>query len=206
MVLKLTASRRQFGLDIRPAAMFRKFEQFRQSEGIVAALEFWVSGVARTKGSVDVGRHGQVLHTEASKHRAAVIKDAVEVAINSYGWKTVRAPGAVEVVHVAFLPAPLGFDDAERLAATWTNSGDLDKIDRNMFDALTEAGVWADDVQVTDLGSRKHVARDQSMVGEYVMIRTVSPMVAVSRRLADETMCRTARERVTGTAPTPVGF
>lgn len=44
------------------------------------------------------------------------------------------------------------------------SSGDLDKLQRALFDALTDAGVWRDDSQVVDVRARKvHVGDDGAL-------------------------------------------
>jgi Holliday junction resolvase RusA-like endonuclease len=45
-----------------------------------------------------------------------------------------------------------------------TGAGDKDKLDRNLFDALTDAGVYADDVQVVD-GRTMKIRGDSPGVG-----------------------------------------
>lgn len=170
----------------------------------MAAIEFWVPGVADTKGSYDTGRQGQILIPEAVKVRAEQIRRAAKKAMDETGWRTVDGRGAVEVEHCIWLPAPVGEPDTA--VATWPRAGDADKIARLLWDALTKAGIWADDVQVVDARIRKHVARDPSMVGEHVLVRTVSPMACASRRLRDEAASRVARERAVGAGATPRGL
>lgn len=166
----------------------------------MAALEFWVPGAARTKGSVDVGRHGQVLHTQASKDRAGAIRRAAGTAMAAAGWRMVY--GAVSVTHLVWLD---GGDPAVDVGAFWTGSGDLDKIERNLWDALTEAHVWVDDVQVVEVIARKHVTSRQVPAGEYVLVRTVG--AAAARRWNDESASQRARELVgVGTVAVPEGF
>jgi len=165
----------------------------------MAALEFWVPGVARPKGSVDVGAQGQVLHTPASKDRAGLIKRAARTAMVEYGWKRVDPPLGIEVTHIAWLPCAGG-----AIMATGTGSGDLDKLERNLWDALTEAGVWGDDVQVIDVQARKHVA--DGPFGEYIAVRTVSAMRALAHKQRDAMIASTAVARAVGVSPTPRGF
>lgn len=44
------------------------------------------------------------------------------------------------------------------------SSGDVDKLVRAVFDALTDAGVWRDDAQVVEVGARKlHVGDTGSL-------------------------------------------
>lgn len=45
--------------------------------------------------------------------------------------------------------------------------GDIDKLQRAIFDALTDAGVWVDDTQVVDVRARKFYAGED----EYAMDR-----------------------------------
>lgn len=41
--------------------------------------------------------------------------------------------------------------------------GDVDKLQRAIFDALTDAGVWADDTQVVDVRARKFYAGEHEL-------------------------------------------
>lgn len=172
----------------------------------MAVLEFWVPGVAATKGSVDVGRHGQVLHTQASKERAEFIRRAAVDAVARFGWQTIQPPGAVQVEHAAFLPVPAAQHGAA--CASWSRSGDLDKFERNLWDALSSAGVWADDVQVVAVLAWKFPARSDRgvMPGEYVLVRTVAPLAAQTNQLRWEGVSRQARERALGTGAVPRGM
>lgn len=47
---------------------------------------------------------------------------------------------------------------------TTRSSGDIDKLQRAVFDALTDAGVWRDDSQVVDVRARKvHIGDDGAL-------------------------------------------
>jgi Holliday junction resolvase RusA-like endonuclease len=169
----------------------------------MGVMDFWVSGIARTKGSVDTGAHGQVLHTQASKDRAEVIRKAAKAAMELAGWQCVRAPTAVEIMHIVWLPQAAGRDEE---AATRTNIGDLDKIERNLWDSLENAGVFENDVQVVDVVARKHIAIEPQKVGEYVVVRTVPAAQCRMRRQRDETLVASVRDRVVGIGAVPRGF
>lgn len=171
---------------------------------MMAAIEFWVPGVADTKGSYDTGRQGQILIPKAVKLRTEVIRLAAKKAMDAVGWRAIGGRGAVEVDHAVWLPAPVGEVGVEM--ATWSGAGDADKIERLLWDALTAAGIWDDDVQVVDVRARKHVAQESWMIGEYVLVRTVPPLALTMRRVRDEGLSRRAREAVTGTGATPRGL
>jgi crossover junction endodeoxyribonuclease RusA len=57
------------------------------------------------------------------------------------------------------------------LHAPMTRKPDIDKVCRSTFDALTDAGVWADDAQVTVLTATK-VWGDRITEGAWITINT----------------------------------
>lgn len=105
-------------------------------------LSCWVPGRPKTKGSLSVvnGRRGIASDTPASKRWRQLMAYAAAGLI--------KAPieGPVTVVAVFHLPVhPVS-------GHAWAGRvGDLDKLARNLLDALTDAGVYGDDVQVTRL-------------------------------------------------------
>jgi Holliday junction resolvase RusA-like endonuclease len=122
-------------------------------------LSCWVPGRPKTKGSLTVinGKRNVVSDTPASKRWRALM--AYQAAA------LVKAPleGPVVVVavfHLSVLDVAAG------------RVGDLDKLARNLLDALTDAGVYGDDVQVTRLICEKVAAGER---GPGVDLRVLVP-------------------------------
>lgn len=78
------------------------------------------------------------------------------------GRARLEGPVAVEVVFTFDRPK-----SAPKSRPCWPitrSSGDLDKLQRALFDALTDAGVWRDDSQVIDVRARKvHVGDEGAL-------------------------------------------
>lgn len=124
-------------------------------------LSCWVPGRPKTKGSLTVvnGKRNVVSDTPASKRWRSLMAYAAA--------GLVKAPldGPVIVVAVFHLPA------ADVAAG---RVGDLDKLARNLLDALTDAGVYGDDVQVIRLICEK-VPADMAGRGPGVDLRVLVP-------------------------------
>lgn len=106
-------------------------------------LSCWVPGRPKTKGSLTVvnGRRGIASDTPASKRWRALMAYAIGIEM---GFQCKGGPLVGPVVIVAVFHLPVRDAAAGRV-------GDLDKLARNLLDALTDAGVYGDDVQVTRL-------------------------------------------------------
>lgn len=98
-------------------------------------IRLWVPGHARTKGSLDE-RHQD---TPQSKKWRALMAYQLRQECARIGMPTMPKGIGIAVSAHFFLPTG---------DATTPNCGDLDKLLRNLLDAGTDAGVWADDVQV----------------------------------------------------------
>lgn len=110
-------------------------------------IRLWIPGHARTKGSLDE-RHQD---TPQSKRWRALMANAMRRERERIGMPTAPKGFAVAVSVKFFLPTG---------DATTPNCGDLDKLLRNLLDAGTDAGVWADDVQVVRILSDKWAVGD----------------------------------------------
>jgi len=127
----------------------------------VEVLNFWVPGPPKTKGSLDVVNSGRaggrpvLQDSPASKRWRKLVAYAAERERNSEvipisaplsrvmtGWPLI-GPVAVDLEFVL---------SGDPIAV---RSGDLDKLYRNVLDALTDAGVYEDDVQVVRLSGSK---------------------------------------------------
>ena len=124
-------------------------------------LSCWVPGRPKTKGSLTVinGARNVVSDTPASKRWRALMAYAAAALV--------KAPldGPVVVVAVFHLPV---------VDVAGGRVGDLDKLARNLLDALTDAGVYGDDVQVTRLICEK-VPADMAGRGPGVDLRVLVP-------------------------------
>lgn len=124
-------------------------------------LSCWIPGRPKTKGSLTVinAKRNVVSDTPASKRWRALM--AYQAAA------LIKAPLEGPVVVVAVFHLPVNDVATGRV-------GDLDKLARNLLDALTDAGVYGDDVQVTRLICEK-VAADMAGRGPGVDLRVLVP-------------------------------
>lgn len=143
-------------------------------------LQFRVSGTPSTQGS----KTGFVVKGKATgKYRAVIVdknpkalkpwREAVRsdaVAAAGEGWVPIGGP--VRLALLFAMPKPVKPQHRWPIGA---NSGDVDKLARAVLDALTDAGVWADDARVVDL----RVVKDYP--GEAVAQTTPGVLVRVWR-------------------------
>ena len=54
-------------------------------------------------------------------------------------------------------------------------SGDIDKLQRAVFDSLTEAGAWRDDAQVVDVRAIKTWCQPGQLPGAHIVVRRAEP-------------------------------
>lgn len=144
----------------------------------------WVPGRPRTKGSLDV-RGGHASDSPHSKRWRAMAADTLRRALPGghvpYG-------GAVAVSIGCVLPVAVGGDPDGSLIAR--GSGDVDKLARNVLDALSSpradgsdarlcAGVIVDDAQVCRLEITKVHDGDGRGPGAWVSVRAI-PMEEIN--------------------------
>ena len=134
---------------------------------MIKVLEFWVPGYPKTKGSLRVLNSGRLSgravlqDTPASKRWRALVAYAAGAAMR--GRQNINGPmpmtepidGPVRVDVEYWLPVK---DESALIAQ---GAGDKDKLDRNVYDALQDAGVFVNDSQVVDGQSTKYVASGQ---------------------------------------------
>lgn len=114
----------------------------------------WVPGSPKTKGSLRVrnGRTGVLVESVAGsgRWRQLIAKKAAECRQQSEPWA-----GPAGVSAYFYLP---------RADPAQVRAGDIDKLTRNVLDALQDAKIWADDVQCVSLDIRK-LSADRSPEG-----------------------------------------
>ncbi len=113
----------------------------------------------------------------------------------TYEWRNIVTTAAIEAldgrpalegpVHLDItfeMPRPKGHFGTGRNAGTVkpsaprrpVNGADLDKLVRAVGDALSDAGVWIDDVQVVSIDAAKHYADDGSLPGALIVVHPIS--------------------------------
>jgi crossover junction endodeoxyribonuclease RusA len=134
-----------------------------QAATVVPGLRFVVYGGPKTKGSLKhVGRGILVEDHKSSKPWREAVKWAALEAIaarEGTGEPFAMLSGPVEVLVVFSFPRPKNAGPRVTRPAT-RSSGDVDKLLRNVFDALGDAYVFADDSQVA------RVVANKAFVGE----------------------------------------
>lgn len=153
-------------------------------------VDVLVPGAAKTKGSMEVRNRATGAMRESvvgSSRWRALMAQAVHddikrrqryVAageVNPPGWPY---PGAVVVTVMAFLAPPAMYDFPH---ATWYQAGDLDKLVRNVLDALgstsknakMNGGAIVDDNLVCRLVAEKRVADDRHPAGVRIIVETL---------------------------------
>ena len=79
-------------------------------------------------------------------------------------WETILKPQPITASLTFLLPKP------KTKRAEPTVPPDIDKLTRNVLDALTKAKIWQDDGQVTIINARKRYATDREIPGVKIKI------------------------------------
>lgn len=132
-------------------------------------VEEFVPGWPRTKGSVEHRGGGRVADTDRSIHWRSMMAYKFR---NAYAGQE-PAKGAIRVELLALLPVATWEDLIKRGAQ---GNGDIDKLLRNVFDALAQdlkkphlaAAVYLDDAQVIDECTSKRKATPTNRAGVHV--------------------------------------
>lgn len=151
---------------------------------IPAPLTFTVEHKPAPKGSLaPKGRRGQrvrlVEQVAGSKPFRVAVAAAARRAVAGRavaGRPGYPLVGPVEVHLVCAFDKPASYPKRRRCWPVSRGSGDLDKLARNVLDALTDAGVVGDDSQVCRLVADKDyagfgVAAGRAEAGAWVMVR-----------------------------------
>lgn len=124
----------------------------------IEVLNFWVPGPPKTKGSL-TARAPRCHCCDACK--GYVGQPQLRDSVGSGRWRKLVAYQAEQAKRGVGMAWPLGGPVAVDLTfgllgdPIATGAGDLDKLYRNVLDALTDAGVYEDDVQVVRLSGSK---------------------------------------------------
>lgn len=160
--------------------------------------EVWVPGNSRTKGSL-TAKGGYAKDTVQSSRWRALMADQVRRDIAARGLTLARPgedpfipyAGAVDVELVAFLAVPSNsappygsFDQP----AIWHNAGDVDKLARNVLDAIAadaksaimNGGAIMNDNQVIRLVAEKYAAAPGEQ-GLWLRVSTLDSITLAQR-------------------------
>jgi Holliday junction resolvase RusA-like endonuclease len=142
------------------------------------SLTFDVVGMPGAQGSK---RHvGKGVMVESSKRTAPWRQDVVHCAgraAKAVGWEPLTGPVEIGVVFRFTRPkahyrANGDLKPEIPYYITSRAAGDIDKLLRSTFDALTSAGIWVDDSQAVDVQTSKIYA---PTAGAHITIRGVRP-------------------------------
>jgi Holliday junction resolvase RusA-like endonuclease len=121
-------------------------------------LRFTVKGVPRPQGSMTAVRSNSTGRTfmkysdPTRKWRAMVLEEAL-AAVRAVGWERTDGPVFLDVVF--YFERPKSMPKWRRAHHEKINGPDLDKLLRAIGDALTDAGVYDDDRQITAVRASK---------------------------------------------------
>ncbi|MBX6386531.1 MAG: RusA family crossover junction endodeoxyribonuclease [Microbispora sp.] len=113
-----------------------------------------VHGVPAPQGSKrHIGRGALIEQSKRVAPWREAVKHAALAAAHPTGFRRLEGPVRCDITFVFDKPK-----SAPKRRRTWPitrSSGDVDKLQRAVFDALTDAGVMRDDSQVVDVRARK---------------------------------------------------
>jgi Holliday junction resolvase RusA-like endonuclease len=136
-----------------------------------SSISFYVPGIPATQGSKTLAHaNGNVWMRERNAAQLKVWRDAVIViarqAANRARWH-VEADTPVKVEVLFYLPKP---PTSKRPNPTAQRDGDLDKLQRAVGDAIVQAGVLADDSQITTWNATKAWTPPQGQPGAWITV------------------------------------
>lgn len=156
----------------------------------VLPLRVWVPGRARTKGSLRPQGRRLVEQVARSKDWR---QQVAETVLRTYGavpgptgftrwWQPASGPVVASLTVWLPRPAALRADAGPRW--DWPISiydGDLDKLQRNIGDALTDTGVIADDSLIVGWTAWKLWAATATGAGALIELRDVRDVIGVTQ-------------------------
>lgn len=157
------------------------------SNEAVTGLAFVVYGKPATKGSMRPVRnqHTNRIRLVEEVARSKPFREAVkfaaldarnEVRRRGLSFQTLFCPVEVDVTF--YFPKPKNAPKKRRSWPISRRSGDVDKLQRNLFDALVDAGVVGDDAQIVKVTAEKaYVGEPHSELavpGAHIMVRPLA--------------------------------
>jgi Holliday junction resolvase RusA-like endonuclease len=132
----------------------------------------FIPGAPKSKGSLEHRGNGQMREsvigsTTWKRIMAGMLREAWQA---KYPGQRILGPCRVDTTH--FLPvASLNALVIERARGNY----DRDKLERNVNDAITEAGIWKDDAQNVCGHGQKSMADSRWPQGVHVFIQEIGP-------------------------------
>ena len=124
-------------------------------------LSVFVPGEPATQGSMRYVGHsnaGRAILTSDNKHVKPWRSDVRSALIDDHGQPKARFDGPVHIDLEFILPRPKSAPKRKTPSADRSRMSDIDKLERAILDAVTSAGVWRDDAQVTSVSKIKRIA------------------------------------------------
>lgn len=147
------------------------------------AIRIFVRGQPLTKGSLHVWhswRANGSCVTGVSEQSGPALKEwraLIATAAKNAMRHELPFAGPVQVALTFYFPRPKSHTAAQRLIpyAYGNRKWDLDKLERAIYDALTDAAVWQDDSQVArNAGSEKRYVEGDEVPGVSITIEALT--------------------------------
>lgn len=136
-------------------------------------IEFEVQGHPKPKGSMrPIGRNRMVESVKGSKDWRRHCQLAAQRAQMGHPPGMFPLAGEVAVTLKFYFPRPKTVP-AGRGPCT-SDTGDVDKLARNVLDALTDGILWEDDGRVVSLSAYKFYVAEGSVPGAVIQVSTLA--------------------------------
>lgn len=142
--------------------------KLQPSETKTSRVKIQVNGMPGPQGSKRHVGNGRMI--ESSKKVAPWREAVKEAALQATGGVALRLDGPLAVAMRFRLPRP-----KKPKAPRPDRMPDLSKLVRSTEDALTDAGIWADDARVVELRTSKHYVEPGEPCGADVIIQRLFP-------------------------------
>lgn len=149
----------------------------------MTVIQFMVRGTPATQGSkrafVTRGAAPRAVLVDNNAQKLRPWRDAVRYAAETAMAGRPPIDGPVSVRIVFALARPKSHPKTRRTWPTGVRSGDLDKLIRACFDALTDAGIWGDDAQAVHVEAFKDYvghgpAQQMTAPGADILIKPIT--------------------------------
>jgi len=132
-------------------------------------MTLFVPGTPRPQGSKSRASSGRMY--EASKYLKAWRRDVTLMAARHFRGVTLK--GEVRLALDFVMPRPLRASDLAYVPCA--KKPDIDKLERAIMDALTDAGAWKDDCQVVAVAKVKRTALAGETPGVWIDVSPFAP-------------------------------